>query len=65
MTDCIHHYRIETPSGESSKAVCLRCGFGREFQNYEPVTLETRGRKPKGFNQRQLILNKPGKTMTW
>ncbi len=32
--DCKHHWRIASPSGESSTGVCKICGASREFQNY-------------------------------
>lgn len=32
-TECIHHWRIETPAGPTSPGRCLKCGTEREFLN--------------------------------
>ena len=43
--DCTHHWRIATPSGETSTGVCLICGASRQFQNYAYRPSMTRSRK--------------------
>lgn len=42
--DCSHHWRIERPSGETSKGVCQICGASRDFLNYvyQPPSSRTR-----------------------
>lgn len=42
---CTHHWRIATPSGETSVGVCLICGASRQFQNYAYRSSMTRSRK--------------------
>ena len=44
--DCTHHWRIATPSGETSTGVCQICGASREFQNY--AYRPTMSRAPRG-----------------
>ncbi len=29
-----HHWRIEEPNGQSSHAICKKCGAEREFRNW-------------------------------
>ncbi len=43
--DCTHHWRIATPSGETSTGVCLNCGASRQFQNYAYRPSMTRTRR--------------------
>ncbi len=31
---CAHHWRIDTPAGETSQGVCKLCGATRAFANY-------------------------------
>ena len=33
ITDCIHHWVIESPNGPVSQGVCKLCGLGSEFRN--------------------------------
>lgn len=33
ITDCVHYWQIEPPSGETSEAVCIHCGAERTFEN--------------------------------
>ena len=49
--DCTHHWRIGTPSGETSTGVCLICGASRQFQNYAYRPSMTRSRRPTRQNQ--------------
>ena len=35
VAPCRHWDRIETPHGETSKAVCQLCGREREYVNYK------------------------------
>jgi hypothetical protein len=42
---CPHHWRIGTPSGETSSAICLICGASRRFNNYVHGSYMTLGRK--------------------
>jgi hypothetical protein len=30
---CVHHWIVETPTGETSTAVCKWCGASRQFIN--------------------------------
>lgn len=46
ISDCAHHWRIETPSGEVSKGVCKHCGATRSFANYSERKTMTRAVKP-------------------
>lgn len=34
--ECSHHYRLESPSGPTSNARCLKCDFRRTFETAEP-----------------------------
>ena len=43
---CKHHWRIASPSGETSTGVCQICGASREFQNYAYRAAPNRLRKP-------------------
>jgi hypothetical protein len=43
--DCKHHWRIASPSGETSTGVCKNCGASREFQNYAYHSAMSRTRK--------------------
>jgi len=43
--ECTHHWRIATPSGETSTGVCLICGASRQFQNYAYRPSMTRTRR--------------------
>jgi hypothetical protein len=43
---CTHHWRIGTPSGETSTGVCQLCGASRQFQNYAYRPSMTRSRRP-------------------
>ena len=43
---CTHHWRIASPSGETSTGVCQICGASREFQNYAYRAAPNRLRKP-------------------
>jgi hypothetical protein len=52
--DCTHHWRIGTPSGETSTGVCKICGASRQFQNYSYRPSMTRSR-------RSLVDNKSSK----
>jgi len=42
---CKHHWRIASPSGETSTGVCKICGASREFQNYAYHSAMSRTRK--------------------
>lgn len=33
MTDCVHHWVIDSPLEATSGGVCKRCGATREFDN--------------------------------
>jgi hypothetical protein len=44
--DCTHHWRIASPSGETSTGVCQICGASREFQNYAQRSSMSLLRKP-------------------
>ena len=33
MTECVHHWEIETADGPISKGRCRRCKATREFEN--------------------------------
>ena len=33
MSECVHHWEIETADGPISKGRCLRCKETREFEN--------------------------------
>jgi hypothetical protein len=48
---CTHHWRIASPSGETSKGVCKACGATREFQNYAYRSSMSRLRKPASGNR--------------
>ena len=37
--ECIHHWKIASPSGPTSHGVCRRCGEEREFPNVTEATL--------------------------
>ena len=37
VAPCRHWDRIETPHGETSKAVCQLCGREREYVNYKHI----------------------------
>jgi hypothetical protein len=43
---CTHHWRIASPSGETSTGVCQICGASREFQNYAQRSSMSLLRKP-------------------
>jgi len=43
---CKHHWRIASPSGETSKGVCQICGASRDFLNYAYRAAPNRLRKP-------------------
>ena len=45
-SECAHHWRIETPSGEVSMGVCKHCGATRSFANYSERKTMTRAVKP-------------------
>jgi len=45
-SDCAHHWRIETPSGEMSKGVCKHGGATRSFAIYSERKTMTRAVKP-------------------
>jgi hypothetical protein len=45
-SECAHHWRIETPSGEVSKGVCKHCGATKSFANYSERKTMTRAVKP-------------------
>jgi hypothetical protein len=45
-SECAHHWRIETPSGEMSKGICKHCGATRTFANYSERKTMTRAVKP-------------------
>jgi hypothetical protein len=32
---CVHHWRIESPSGAVSHGICRKCGAERDFRNSE------------------------------
>ena len=32
--NCTHHWKIETPAGETSMGTCGLCGGAREFSNF-------------------------------
>ncbi len=49
--DCKHHWRIASPSGETSTGVCQICGASREFQNYAYRSTMSRFRKPANNNR--------------
>ncbi len=49
--DCKHHWRIASPSGETSTGVCQICGASREFQNYAYRSSMSRLRKPATNNR--------------
>lgn len=34
LSECAHHWQIETPAGETSLGICKRCGATRNFANY-------------------------------
>ena len=34
MTDCQHHWVIETPDGPTSPGTCQKCGQTGDFYNY-------------------------------
>lgn len=36
MTDCVHHWVLESPNGPTSKAVCEKCDAKDEFPNAVP-----------------------------
>ena len=36
---CVHHYLVETPSGEQCKATCKRCGETRTYWTAGPPDL--------------------------
>lgn len=42
---CPHHWRIGTPSGETSSAICLICGASRQFNNYTQGSYIALGRR--------------------
>ncbi len=48
--DCKHHWRIASPSGETSTGVCKICGASREFQNYAYRSAPGRLRRPPSNN---------------
>ncbi len=48
---CKHHWRIASPSGETSTGVCQICGASREFQNYAYRSTMSRFRKPANNNR--------------
>lgn len=33
ITDCVHHWVIESPNGPVSQGVCKLCGLGSQFRN--------------------------------
>lgn len=47
---CKHHWRIASPSGETSTGVCKICGASREFQNYAYRSAPGRLRRPPNSN---------------
>ncbi len=49
--DCKHHWRIASPSGETSTGVCKICGASREFQNYAYRAAPGRLRKQPSNNR--------------
>jgi hypothetical protein len=34
--ECKHHFRIETPAGESVTGTCRRCGLVKQFRSSWP-----------------------------
>ena len=34
VSECVHHWVIDTPSGPASRGRCKLCGGEREFKNY-------------------------------
>jgi hypothetical protein len=42
---CAHHWRIESPAGETSEGVCQLCGATRSFANYSRHQAMSRTRK--------------------
>lgn len=36
MAECCHHWMIDSPSGETSRGRCKKCGSERDFQNASP-----------------------------
>ena len=34
MNNCRHHWYIETPSGPTCHAYCIRCGAERDYDSY-------------------------------
>ena len=43
---CAHHWIVESPSGETSKAKCKRCGEVRAFKNWPEVSTSPFRAKP-------------------
>ena len=46
--DCVHHWKIETPTGTESAGSCIRCGESRQFRNSSPDWDKFRGRRGAG-----------------
>ena len=52
MTDCTHHWIIDTAAGPTSRGVCERCGIEQAFANSLPDDPE--GRKRIGLHMSQI-----------
>ena len=55
LSDCKHHWLIESPNGPTSQGVCKLCGMQSEFKNSMPGSGWDRGnpqakrvRQPRG-----------------
>jgi hypothetical protein len=46
--ECAHHWRIETPAGETSRGTCKICGATRDFANYTQRRATARQVRPPG-----------------
>lgn len=63
MSDCVHHWRIETPNGTPEvDGVCKNCGEQRVFHSstdweiaYNNQRTDKKGRKPKSWTGAPMV----------
>ena len=39
---CVHHWVIETPNGPTSRGVCKKCGWERNYANYTEGAIDSK-----------------------
>lgn len=52
--DCVHHWLIEAPAGETSQGVCKHCGDAKAFKNGHQKTAQPQARKQPPVTLRTL-----------